>query len=132
MFETIVDKLDPYVLEWYKTTCESNILSAITIGMNIVTSNNYQENEISIVNTLKEQIKTIDNDAKMKLKHQSDESNRREEDIYERHRTELKREKERTTEKKKETKKTQRQKERKKNKKKETKQQKQQKETKKE
>jgi len=93
MFETIVDKLDPYVLEWYKTTCESNIVSAITVGMNIVTSNNYQENEISIVNTLKEQIKCIDNDAKMKLKHQSDESNIREEEIYERHRTELKREK---------------------------------------
>ena len=94
MFETIVDKLDPYVHEWYKTTCESNIVSAITIGMNIVTSNNYQENEISIVNTLKDQIKSIDDDAKMKLKHQSDESNRREEEIYERHRIELMSEKE--------------------------------------
>ena len=93
MFEDIINILDSRVLEWYKTTEKTNIVSAFTIGMNIVTSNNYQENEISIVNILKEQIKSIENDSTIKLKHQCDESNHREEELYESHRIELKIEK---------------------------------------
>jgi hypothetical protein len=98
MFEDIIDILDPHVLEWYKTTDKTNIVSAFTIGMNIVTSTNYQENEISIVNTLKEQIKSIENDNTLKMKKIYADRKQHEIEIYATHECELKREKEKNRE----------------------------------
>ena len=63
MFDDIISKLDENVIDWYKNTESSNIISALTIGMNVVTSNDYKTSENDIVNKLRDTIKILENNT---------------------------------------------------------------------
>ena len=60
MLDDILCELDTSIGEWYKTTDKSNTIAALTIGMNVVTSNNYKDTETTIVNTLKDKITILE------------------------------------------------------------------------
>jgi hypothetical protein len=68
MLDDILCELDTSIGEWYKRTDKSNKIAALTIGMNVVLSNNYKDTETSIVNTLKEKINLLEIDHEVNLR----------------------------------------------------------------
>ena len=59
--DDIFNNLDPRVRSWYwRMENISDLKSAVTIGMNIVTSNSYKMSETYIVNKCNKQIKELE------------------------------------------------------------------------
>ena len=96
MLNDILNSLDQHVIDWYTNTDNSNIKSALTIGMKVVVSDNYKMNETDIVNKLNHRIKDLDeakNELDIILKQEKDLFRQQSHEMQKLHEIELDKEK---------------------------------------